>query len=330
MKGMIISTKELGSPFIDESIWTSALADLFIRGGRTKEGNQVFNPEDTPGNKIRAGIGHLLEAQAPFSWPQMKRLDLAIQPIDIIQKGKFDKYGQSFELGDELAGLTGFRPVKLNVERGLDFKIAEFQKGVRESRQLFTRETLKGGPITPEEIVDAYINANRALFEVKRNLGQDVKAANILGTSEDVISKAAQRISRKEFNYINSDIFTPLQISKEIYQAFQENADKLGQANPMDAALDVISNIQDRLMRTPLSSPSIPEIQNPFKNLVKPNLNQIQGLPQLPNPTQIQNYGQMNLPGAVTGQIDPNTKLTKVETALLNPTEQIIRQNQRS
>ena len=330
MKGMIISTKELGSPFIDESIWTSALADLFIRGGRTKEGNQVFNPEDTPGNKIRAGIGHLLEAQAPFSWPQMKRLDLAIQPIDIIQKGKFDKYGQSFELGDELAGLTGFRPVKLNVERGLDFKIAEFQKGVRESRQLFTRETLKGGPITPEEIVDAYINANRALFEVKRNLGQDVKAANILGTSEDVISKAAQRISRKEFNYINSDIFTPLQISKEIYQAFQENADKLGQANPMDAALDVISNIQDRLMRTPLSSPSIPEIQNPFKNLVKPNLNQIQGLPQLPNPTQIQNYVQMNLPGAVTGQIDPNTKLTKVETALLNPTEQIIRQNQRS
>jgi len=330
MKGMITATKELGSPFIDESIWTSALADLFIRGGRTKEGNQVFNPEDTPGNKIRAGIGHLLEAQAPFSWPQMKRLDLAIKPIDIIQKGNFDKYGQSFELGDELAGLTGFRPVKLNVERGLDFKIAEFQKGVRESRQLFTRETLKGGPITPEEIVDAYINANRALFQVKRNLGQDVKAANILGTSEDVISKSAQRISRKEFNYINSDIFTPLQISKEIYQAFQENADKLGQVNPMDAALDVISNIQDILMRTPLSSPSIPEIQNPFKNLVKPNLNQIQGLPQLPNPTQIQGYGQINLPGAVTGQIDPNTKLTKVETALLNPTEQIIRQNQRS
>lgn len=330
MKGMITATKEIGSPFIDESIWTSALADLFVRGGKTREGNQVFNPEDTFGNKIRAGIGHLLEAQAPFSWPQMKRLDLAIEPIDIIQKGKFDKYGQSFEIGDELIGLTGFRPVKLNVERGLDFKIAEFQKGVRESRQLFTRETLKGGPITPEEIVDAYINANRALFQVKRNLGQDVKAANILGTGQDVISKAAERISRKEFNYINSNIFTPLQISKEIYQAFQENANRLGQANPMDAALDVIANIQSVLMRTPLTNPNIPEIQNPFKNLPKPNLNEIQGLPPLPNPTQIQGYGQITLPGAVTGQIDPNTKLTKTETALLSPVEQIIRQNQRS
>jgi len=330
MKGMIVATKEIGSPFIDESIWTSALADLFVRGGRTREGNQVFNPEDTVGNKIRAGIGHLVESQAPFSWPQMKRLDLAMQPIDIIQKGKFDKYGQSYEIGDELIGLTGFRPVKLNVERGLDFKVAEFQKGVRESRQLFTRNTLRGGPITPEEIVDAYINSNRALFQVKRNLNQDIKAANILGANEDVISKAAERISRKEFNYINSDVFTPLNISKDIYQVFQENAEKLNQANPMDSALDVISNIQSILMNTPLSKPEIPEIKNPFKNLPKPNLDQIQGLPALPDATKIQGYGQINLPGAVTGQIDPNTKLTKIETALLNPTEQIIRQNQRS
>ena len=137
------------------------------------------------------------------------------------------------------------------------------------------------------------------------------------------------RISRKEFNYINSDVFTPLNISKDIYQVFQENAEKLNQANPMDSALDVISNIQSILMNTPLTKPEIPEIQNPFKNLPKPNLNQIQGLPPLPNPAQIQGYGQINLPGAVTGQIDPNTKLTKIETALLNPTEQIIRQNQR-
>ena len=98
----------------------------------------------------------------------------------------------------------------------------------------------------------------------------------------------------------------------------------------MNSAINVISRIQDILMNTPLTKPEIPEIQNPFKNLPKPNLDQIQGLPPLPNPAQIQGYGQINLPGAVTGQIDPNTKLTKIETALLNPTEQIIRQNQRS
>jgi len=329
IKGTIEATKELGSPFIDESIWTSALADLYYRNGVTKEGTKIWNPEDTAGNKIKAGIGHLVESQAPFSWLQMKRLDLAIEPVDIIQKGKYDKYGRAYELGDELAGLTGFRPVKLDVERGLDFKIAEFQKGVRESRQLFTSQTLKGGPVTPEEVVDAYINANRALFQVKRNLNQDVKAAQILGTSGDIINKAGERISKKEFNAINSNIFTPLNISKDIYKVFQENSDKLGMPNPLEEAYSTIYEIQNTLINTPLTRPEIPEIKNPFKNLPKPNLNQIQGLPPLPNPSQIKNYGQTNLPGAVTGQIDPNTKLTKVETALLRPDEQIIRQQQR-
>ena len=88
VRGTIEATKELGSPFIAESIWTSALADIFVRQGVTKEGTKVWNPEDTVGNKIKYGIGHLVESQAPFSYEQFKRLDLAIEPIDVIQKGK--------------------------------------------------------------------------------------------------------------------------------------------------------------------------------------------------------------------------------------------------
>jgi hypothetical protein len=82
-------------------------------------------------------------------------------------------------------------------------------------------------------------------------------------------------------------------------------------------------------MSTSLSKPEIPDIKNPFKNLPKPNLNQIQGLPALPDATKIQGYGQISLNSGVTGQIDPTTKLTKIETALLKPDEQIIRQQQR-
>jgi hypothetical protein len=283
-KGVITASSELGKPFVEEAIWTEALTDLFVRGGRTREGNQVFNPEDTEGNKIKAAIAHLVETQAPLSYQQLKRLDLAAEPIDIIQKGKYDKYGQAFELGDELAGFTGFRPVKLNVERGLDFKVAEFQKGVRESRQLFTRNTLKGGPVTPEEIVDAYLNANRALFGVKKDLYKDIKAAETLGTSNQIINKAAERISKKEFGSINIGLFTPLNISDDIQNAFAENAARLGQPNPLQSAFSTIINIQNALSRVPLTEEKIPEIENPFKNLEEPTLAPIQGLPELPNP----------------------------------------------
>ena len=330
-KGLIIASSELGKPFVEEAIWTEAITDLFVRGGRTREGNQVFNPEDTDGNKIVASIKHLVETQAPLSYQQFKRLDLAIEPIDIIQKGKYDKYGQTFELGNELAGFTGFRPVSLNVERGLDFKVAEFQKGVRESRQLFTRNTLKGGPVTPEEVVDSYLNANRALFGVKKDLYKDIKAAETLGTSNQIINKAAERISKKEFGNINIGLFTPLNISDDIQQAFVENANKLGQPNPLQSANQVIGNIQRILSRTPLTEEKIPEIENPFKNLAEPTLEPVSSLPALPNPMQIPGYGQINLPTAVAGnQINPLTKLTQVEEALLSPTEKAIRQKQRT
>jgi hypothetical protein len=330
-KGLITASSELGKPFVEEAIWTEALTDLFVRGGRTREGNQLFNPEDTDGNKIKAAIGHLVETQAPLSYQQFKRLDLAIEPVDVIQKGKYDKYGQTFELGNELAGFTGFRPVPLNVERGLDFKVAEFQKGVRESRQLFTRNTLKGGPVTPEEIVDAYINANRALFGVKKDLYKDIKAAEILGTPDSIINKASERISKKEFNNINIGIFKPLDISDDIKKAFRENFDKLGLPNPFDQAADVITNIKNNLLLVPLTEETIPKLENPFKNLAKPTLEPVSSLPQLPNPTQIPGYGQINLPTAVAGnQVNSLTKLTQVEEALLSPTEKAIRQKQRT
>ena len=330
-KGLIESTKELGQPFVTEAIWSEAIADIFIRDGRDREGNQIFNPEDTAGNKVIAAITHLAKTQAPFSYDQLKRLDLAIEPVDVIQKGKFDKYGQTFELGDELAGFTGFRPVKLNVERGLKFKVAELQKGIRESRQLFTRNTLRGGPITPEEIVDAYLNSNRALFGVKKDFYKDIRAAEVLGTSEDVISKNAERISKKEFSSINDGVFTPLNISKDVKDLFEENALKLGLPNPFEQASGIIDNIRDRLSTLPLTAPGLPEIENPFKNLAEPTLAPIQGLPQLPNPTEIQGYGQVNLPTAVAGnQINPITKLTQAEEQLLSPAEKLIRQRQRT
>ena len=79
--------------------------------------------------------------------------------------------------------MFGFREVKVNPERSLQFKVADYQRGVRESRSLFTREALRGGPIEPREVVDAYLNANRALFGVRKEFKKDIDAAEILNIS---------------------------------------------------------------------------------------------------------------------------------------------------
>lgn len=332
MKGLAVATKEIAEPFISEAIWTEAITDILVRGGRTRENVQIYNPEDTDGNKMTAIIKHLIESQAPFSYEQMKRLDLSVEPIDIIQKGKFDKRtGQTYELSDELAGFTGFRPVKVDVEKGLKYKVAEYQKGVRESRQLFTRNTLRGGPVTPEEVVDSYLNANRALFNVRKDFYKDLKAAETLGTDEDVIRKQTERISAKDFQTVNLGLFTPYAVSEDIQKAFIDIAEKLGLDNPYEQARDIISDIQQQLINYPLTERALPVIENPFKNLAEPTLEPVSSLPPLPNPTDIQGYGQINLPTAVAGgQVNPITKLTPVEQALLSPSEQAIRQKQRT
>ena len=46
-----IGMREIGEPFISESIWTEAVLDIIARGGRTRSGSEVFNDEDLPGTK---------------------------------------------------------------------------------------------------------------------------------------------------------------------------------------------------------------------------------------------------------------------------------------
>jgi hypothetical protein len=270
-RGMFTAMSEFGQPFISESIWTEAVLDIIARGGRTREGFQVYNPEDTAGDKNYKIMQHLVKAQMPFSLNQLQRLDRSIESVDVITKGKFDEYGQDYEFGDEFAGLFGFRSVKINPERTLRYKVADFQRGSRDSRSLFTRLTLKGGPIEPREIVDAYLNANRALFENQKAFKQDIDAARILNISESGFIDATDRISGVALSNIDQNVFRPMTISPEVRNSFAENAEKIGIKNPYETAEDVITEIQAELGELSLEEPNFPFIENPLTATTQSN-----------------------------------------------------------
>ena len=98
---------------------------------------------------MQKAIGHLAESQYPLNWKQMKRLGLSIDPINRLT-GKFDERGNEYEFGNELAGIAGMRRVEVNPEKSFNYKITDYKKGIRNSRNLFTSATLKGGPVTPQ------------------------------------------------------------------------------------------------------------------------------------------------------------------------------------
>tara|TARA_R110002074_G_scaffold18244_6_gene59197 strand:- start:78 stop:4214 length:4137 start_codon:yes stop_codon:yes gene_type:complete len=263
MRGMFTSMKEFALPFIGESIWTEAATDIILRGGRTRDGFEVYNEQDNAGNKSRAIMKHLVEAQMPFSFPQLKRLDRSLQDKRLFTKSKYDEYGQTYEFGDEFGGLFGFRAVAANPGRTMKYKVADYQQGVRKSGSLFSRVALRGGPIEPQEIVDAYINTNRSLFQVKKDLKLDMDAARTLGISENDYKNALARVSNREVNAIDDGRFRPYKISSNVRSAFRDNAEAIGAPNPLDEAYGAINSIATELSEITLDD-LFPDIQNPL------------------------------------------------------------------
>ena len=314
--GLIESTKEIGSPFFTEAIWTKALQDVapvLGRNGTTSEGRKIWNEKDSTGDKMYKAVAHLVEAQAPLNWKQLGRLGLAMVPTN--NEGKFDERGNEYELGNELLGIAGLRRVKVDPQKSFKYKINQFQKGIRDSRGLFTAATLKGGPVSPEEIVDAYINANRATFEVNRELYKDMEAAKILGMSEGNLEENMDnRGAGTAFDSVNDGEFRPFSPSKNVQDLFDDLAVNLGIANPYDGAEEAIDRIQNILEMTPLDG-EFPDIINPLKNLGAPALPQLNttGLPPLPNP--------MANTGTQFGNISPVSGLTISEEMFLDPLE---------
>jgi hypothetical protein len=326
--GLIESTKEIGQPFISESIWTEALQDIapiLGRSGRTADGREIYNQDpaiDPIGSKIMKSVAHLVEAQAPLNWRQLGRLGLAIRPIDDL--GRFDERGNQYELGNELLGIAGMRRVDVDPTKSLNYKITNYKDGIRAARNIFTRQTLKGGVISPADVVDAYVDANRALYEINRRMYLDIDSAKILGMNEDAIAtNMADRGERRAFNSINEGEFRPLKISNEVKALFDIRSSEIGAPNPFDAAEGVIDRIREVLEAVPLSSDLFPNLENPLRELPEPTLGPATsaGLPPMPAPGLVNN--------AQFGNIDPVSGLTLSEQVYLDPLEKAYQQNRR-
>ena len=285
ISGLAEATKELGAPFVTASLWTEAVQDvapplLLGRGGVDADGRRIWNSNDTAGNKVWAAVKNVMTALAPLNASQLNRLRLSIKgAVDDDDPDRFNKYGKEFTLGKELLGMVGLRQIDVDPGEAIKYKINAFQKNVRNSRSLFTGTTLRGGPETPEDLIDAYINANRALFLSNRELYKDIEAARELGISEDALaSTMKERGANTAYRYLSQGLFKPYTISRNVRKLFQLNSEKIGVANPLDAAGDVMASIANQLSSTSIVSGEFPVIENPFKDMPKATIEPVEGI----------------------------------------------------
>ena len=349
--GTMEATGEIMNPFISESIWTEAMADLFVRGGRTEEGRQLYTDQTSSGDKMAIQFMHLGNALAP-SYKQFLRLGTAAF-------GTPDKRGEVLDIGPELAGFMGLRAIKIDPLKAMGFKIAGYQGGIRNARREFTGGVfglLKGGPVSEADVIERYIASNKARFEVQKDMFKNIQAAETLGETPFDVRKTFEerQISSKNFNNLSQGKFEPYFPSKDILRKFREIAAGIDEEDPFAAAAGDVRDLQQGFRQLNLGErfqgfatggkvnsqplmkgideaiPALVDLKNQMAQLdlddefgvdVSDYIVEEQEIITPPLPPQPQPVIQNP---QITQQINPQSNLTRNQEALLSPMEKVI------
>jgi len=307
-------------PFFSESIWVGAVADVMIRNGIKDNGSPVWNPEDSIMTKWTKSTKHVAYTLSPGSLPQVQRLINAIQ--------KKSQKGVNYEVPDELLGFLGFRKVPLDIERNLNFKIAEFQEQKRNEAKKIFEGLRTGDPVTdPNALIRQYFEANKSFYEDMSKLRRVYDAVKTLGMRDKEIAKEFNdRGEIPLYSRVEDNKFSPLTISKGQIVGLKELAkDKKIPDIVNKRVLKIIGRMRKDMNRLRLNKDFDLDIN---KYLIKPTQTSellitpnipVQVSDAAPNPNVI-NSGQM-------AQL--NEGLTRAENALLSDEEKAIKLRER-
>ena len=224
------------------------------------------------------------------------------------------------------------RAVKLNIPRTLKFKQAEYSSRTRKSRSFFTKVALKEGPVDPEELVDAYINANRALFNTQKDMTQNINAAKLLNAKTRDIYSSLERLSKKDLGSLQAGIFQPYYPSRKILEGMSRNARKIEQSNPFFKVAGIINRIANKLYRLRTKPGSeFPILVNPLKVepvSALPKAEEVLKVDQTMPATTGNNLANLQSNAGNMGGVNQMSGLTRTQEALLSPDEKLIAQKQ--
>ena len=266
---------EVASPFIDESIWTTAAADIdlypFIpgRGGRTRDGKILYTDQTSLGDKLFIKASHLWKAIEPGGFRQYVRIGQSL--TDTPTKTGELLEGKTLGMNDQMLGLVGFRPVSVDPLKAMGFKINNYQKGIREARREFTGGyfgLLKGGPIKANDVIKRYIASNAARFNVQQEMFKNINAAETLGTTRGELLREFRdrQLTAGTFFDLKQGKFQPYFPSEDIQLRFAEIARDLGDINVFNEVRPVLNEIRKDL--SALSSVSYTHLTLPTILLV--------------------------------------------------------------
>jgi len=325
VKGISDAFSKSIEPFVTESIAPEAIIDIFIREGQTREGKRLYTEQTPLEDKVKIITKHILDTQIPLSKSQMTRLFYAYQGLPA------PKSGQTYDLEKELPGLLGWRLIKIDPLRGLDFKITGYDKAKRGATREFTGgdTRLLSSPATKDEVIRQFFVTNKALFDAQQKMHLDLEAGKEFDITDDQYAEVFEKRLRSvnEYGPFIDGVFMPYQPSQNIARKFEEKSREFAASNPtyenpFEAALPTLIKMIEEMQGADLSKEFKFKLSDfgvdeeaPTQGR-DPILDSLGELPQ-PTPSIVQS----------TAQATPNvmqTGLTPTESALLSEEEKMI------
>jgi hypothetical protein len=224
VEGIAKAAGETASPFISESIYTEAFMDVFAREGMTREGKQLYNDQTPEPEKIAIIMQHLSKTLLPTTAP----FERTIKAIT----GEPGKGSEIYEIPYELAGIFGFRPIKVDPEKSLGFKLFEYQKAISDSRGLFTGEIDPTTMRTAQDVIERYYIANKQTFNARKKMLKTINNAKTLAVAPDKIENIFDKRGLKsEYEELTFGVFDPFFPSERVQERFEDLAQQGGIAN---------------------------------------------------------------------------------------------------
>jgi predicted GNAT family acetyltransferase len=309
VKGVAQAAGQVAEPFVSEAMFTEAFMDIVSRNGVTNEGVELYSDQTPDVEKYQRIFKHLGKTLMPTTKP-FQRLSKAITDTP-------SSTGEFFEIGPEMAGVMGWKPVKVEPERALGFYIYDFQRGISKARKEFTggpEGLLKGGPKTPEDIIQRYFVANQAMFNVQKEMLTHFMNAQKIGMSRSQIKKSLEKrgIPESTIDDLLKGKFKFFYPSEKIQERFKEISRETGTPNAFLQAQGVV-----KAMRNSFKGMSLYRDFNMELSDFMPGSNDDQSslpTPPLPNTPMPAKMAQN------TQRTNPITNLTSTEEAVLSPT----------
>ena len=291
---------EFFDPFVSESIGAGAVADLTIRGGKTKDGKTIYYPQDSAMEIIDASLGHLIAQLEPGASRSSRRVWKGVTQ-------DFTDYGTTYDSATELTALmSGLRVEEAKPMDSLPFIVTSYNKDIENIRRKFASNVYRPN-ISIENRVGYMTEYVRDNYDTQSRMYRVIKDMEAMGADiGDIEDKIDVRLkNKKRVNALLEGEFIVPNLSESTLQSvmdrlYDENPDEaIKVETQFDTAVDFFDDIRNDLEDIELGqSPDI--ISNTINSTLNPSRAETESVPTTIEPVA-PIAPQVTLPSQITG-----------------------------